>query len=283
MNYKQQILSMESQVLRHNHTGIDDFDGLTPVNMQALLYSPLKDKCMIQLNAMEQCDYDQVPILRLAHLITNEISISSEIKLTATGNLPPKIVKEIYAASGFIDDMIESGIVKITKESDVKSITQTRIILDLAGITKVRNGKLSLTKSGATIIQDDPKLLAHIFDTFGSKVNWCYFDGYPENDAGRLGFAFTMVMLGKYGNESRSDKFYSEKYYRAFPDIIDQFPENSYSPKHDAAYRCFSLRTFERFLKYFGVIDIQGKFYQNKTEIKTNILFTKMIRINFAN
>jgi len=269
--------------MSYNHTGIDDFDGLSPYEMQLILYDSLKDGSIIELNVMDGSDYDKVPIIRLTRLIANAIvTENSEIKLTATGNLPPKIVKDIYRTSNFPDDEIEDGIIKVSKETDVKSITQTRIIMDLAGITKVRNKKLSLTKNGLKIINEDSELLSLLFETFGQKANWCYFDRYPENEAGRLGFVFTIILLGKYGNTSRTDRFYSDKYYKAFPFIVDQFSDRTIRSKEESAHHCYSLRSFDRFLKYFGIIDIDERFALNDKQIKTNELFKKMIKIKIG-
>ncbi|MEA1874087.1 MAG: hypothetical protein U9N51_06630 [Bacteroidota bacterium] len=104
-----------------------------------------------------------------------------ELKLTAKGFLPTKIVSDIYNQKFIKDEMIESGIYKLYKETDSDSINLTRILLELSGLVKKRNNILSLTKKGKTEFNDNYKLLKSIFKTFGTKFNWAYYDGYGNN------------------------------------------------------------------------------------------------------
>ena len=184
----------------------------------------------------------------------NVIAEKGELKLTNKGFLPTKVVADIYA-QGFIKDFdIEKGISKLYKEADVMSINHTRILLEISGLIKKRNGKLSLTKEGGKIAGNNHLLLKRIITIFGYKFNWAYYDGYGENQIGRLGFAFSLILLHKYGHKKRDSAFYAEKYFKAFPHLYEDNNSSTRFFTSNASERCYSLRTFQRFLDYFGVV-----------------------------
>jgi hypothetical protein len=227
---------------------------------------------------MEEFEYQQVPILNQIKYLLNIIE-KSELKLTNKGYLPPKIVSELYNQGFIKDEFIEAGISKLYRETDCSIINLTRIITELSGMAKKRNNILSLTKIGKSIINNDFDLLFRIFTTFTGKFNWAYYDGYGQNNIGQLGFGFTLILLSKYGNKKRTMKFYADKYFRAFPRLMDEISESDILTKQEKAKNCYSLRTFERFLNYFGLIKIEPENTWNADKFvsKTEI-FDKFIK-----
>lgn len=264
----------------HNNRANPGFEGYSPAEMRYILYDVFGTKSPVQLNKLPEADYSSVPILMLIKYLLQIISESKELKLTNKGFLPTKVVADIYKQGFIKEEFIESGIYKLYKETDSMSINLARILCDISGLTKKRYNKLSLTKTGEKLISDNHELLKLIFTIFGSKFNWAYYDGYGENHIGQLGFGFSLILLGKYGNEKRLDRFYSEKYFKAFPALIDNIEPPRYGTVKDQAARCYSIRTFDRFLDYFGIIKIESEkiWDADKFVIKTE-LFDKMIRI----
>ncbi len=212
----------------------------------------------------------------------NIIEKEGELKLTAKEYLPTKIVCDIYNKGFIKDEAIERGITKLRKEMDVMPINLTRILAELSKVVKKRNKKSSLTKKGKMQLNDDYELLKNIFQTFGLNFNWAYYDGYGDNEIGQLGFGFSLIMLSKHGSEKHTTNFYAEKYIKAFPDLIEQFePAMHFRTIEEQVFRCYSVRTFERFLNYFGLINLESK---NKkwgadTYITKTELFDKLIKI----
>jgi len=152
-------------------------------------------------------------------------------------------------------------------------------LLELTGITKKRNNKLSLTRKGEKIISDNDKLLRSIFVTFGTKFNWAYFDGFGENNIGQLGYGFSLILLSKYGKDKRLDTFYADKYFKAYPKLINNSLIPRFGTVESYASRCYSLRTFDRFLGYFGLIKIeQDQKWDADKYISKTILFDKLIK-----
>lgn len=169
-----------------------------------------------------------------------------------------------------IDDLIESGISKLTREHDWIAISSARLTAELAGLVRKANGKLTLTKKAIKLLEtDDRSQLFKLFlQTFTEKLNWGYYDLYPEQPIGQFGWAFSFIMLQKYGDKPRPVAFYAERYLNAFPMLIQYFMPD-YSTPEDQFYRCYSTRAFARFFLWFGFVTADGN--HSVTDIETHI------------
>lgn len=265
---------------QENHLSQVDFEGYSPYEMHKILYEPLLENNPIQLLPLTDSDYLSIPILNQVKYLAKVLAANKEIKLTNKGFLPTRIVSDIYK-QGFMKDVhIESGISKLYKETDSICINLPRILLELSGLTKKRNNKLSLTKKGEKIISDNDALLRLIFQVFAFKFNWAYYDGYGENNIGQFGYAFSLILLGKYGHKKQTDRFYSDKYFKAFPQFIHESIKPDYESVQRHTANCYSIRTFKRFLDLFGLIKIEQEraYFSEKFITKTD-LFDKLIKI----
>ena len=262
-----------------NNQGLPDFEGYSPTEMQFILYNTFGENSPIQLLKLTDLDYKNIPILNQIKYLLQIVDNHGELKLTNKGFLPTKIVSDIYNQGFIKDENIESGLYKLYKETDSLTINLSRLLIEISALVKKRNNKLSLTKKGQALIKNDFTLLSLIFTTFGTKFNWAYYDGYGENRIGQIGFGFSLILLGKYGEARRIDKFYSDKYFKAFPDSINEIEDVGYRTMEESARSCYSLRTFDRFLDYFGLIkiDTEKKWDAEKFIMKTE-LFDKLIK-----
>ncbi|MDD5583257.1 MAG: hypothetical protein PHS99_08625 [Candidatus Marinimicrobia bacterium] len=263
-----------------NKRGFRVFEGYSPTEMDQILYHPFAITSPIKFQKLSYADYQKIPILNQIKYLAKIIQDKGTLTLTAKGYLPTKIVADLYHQGFLKEFFIEEEYVKLIKEMDSMTVSLTRILLDLSRITKKRYGKLSLTKMGEKLLTDDDMLLRKILETFVNNFNWAYFDGYGENYIGQLGFGFSLILLSKYGHEKRPDTFYAEKYFKAFPRLIEGI-ELKYDSAEDIAKRCYSLRTFDRFLDYFGLIDIdqQGDIKNSVKNITVTDLFDRLITI----
>jgi hypothetical protein len=86
--------------------------------------------------------------------------------------------------------------------------------------------------------------------------------------------------------ESNSpDKFYADKYLHAFPDLKELESPSRFETPERSASKCYSLRTFDRFLDYFGLIKIEtigNKWNADKYMTKTD-LFDKLKQVRPPN
>jgi len=191
-------------------------------------------------------------------------------------------MKDIYY-QGFVKDyLIEAGLRKLSIEKKVQVINLSRNLLEMSGIVKKRHGYLSFTTKGEKKLNDVFCILTSILGTFFNKFNWGYYDGYESEEAGRLGIGFTLILLSKYGNKKRSPTFYADKYYKAFPFLVDDFFDTTYISSQESASRYYSLRSFEKCLNYLGLVTLEGAhgLFDEAKHIKKTKLFDKLIKVS---
>jgi hypothetical protein len=105
------------------------------------------------------------------------------------------------------------------------------------------------------------QLFKQFLQAFADKFLWSYNDGYPEQPIGQLAWAFSVIMLNKYGDQPQTVEFYAHKYLKAFPKFITFF-KHEYATPERKFIRCYGLRTFYRFFLWFGfvIVDKQQKY-----------------------
>lgn len=275
---------IETSINIYNTKPIDDFDGLSPADMRYVLYDPFSKESPLKFkNDIPDKILDQIPLLNQTEYLLHKIISLGEIKLTSTGSLPTTMVKELYNQGFIKDNAIEQGITKLYAETSCPPIQLTRIIVELSGMIKKRNGKIALTKTwkDRVISNKRQEILFLIFSTFSQKFNWSYFDGYPSQNTAQLGFAFSLYLISKYGNVERLDRFYSEKYLQAFPKLQDDFIDNSpFNADNRQFNNCYSIRTFNRFLEYFNMIESRTErksYFDSKKFIKKTSIFDAIL------
>lgn len=263
-----------------NNRPIPEFEGYSPFEMHKILHFTFAIDSPLNLQKLSDTDYKNIPILNQIKYLIDLIDKNGDIKLTNKGFLPTKIVSDLYNQGFLKDEHIDNGISKLYKETDSMTINITRILIELAGLAKKRNGKLSLTKSAQKHLGDNEALLRQIFLTFTNKFNWAYYDRYGENQIGQLGYGFSLILLSKYGQTKRLDSFYAEKYFKAYPNLLDSL-EPTYGTLEKYASSCYSIRIFDRFLDYFGLIRIEEdkKMFDSIKYITKTELFDRLINV----
>ena len=214
----------------------------------------------------------EIPLIKQIRFFISQVACSKGIKLTKAGNLPPQIVKELYLQGILKDYPIEHGITKLTKETDCNSIVLTRILCEMSGLIKKRNGILTVTKKASDIV-DSNKLLPLIFSTFTDRFSWAFFDGYQNGDIGQFGWWYSLALISQHGDIPRNSKYYAEKYFQTYPHLLTL---KSYDGAIHANYSCYSIRTFDRFLEYFGFTETTEK-KMLETYVKKTDLFDKFL------
>jgi hypothetical protein len=253
---------LKQQQEQINKRPIEDFDHLSPEDMFNLVHRPFQEGCPIQYKQnIHQSILDRIPFLNLAEYLLNKIETSNSIKLTPKGNLPTKLVKELYDLKLIKEEMIESGISKLYKESDSLSISNVKIILTLSGLIKKMHGKIKLTKKGKTLLQVENReeLFKAIFEHYAFKFNLGYHDLYEDSGQVQSCLSYTLFQLLKNGSKERNISFYSDKMIRAYPHILTVFKDRSYSTPSEQFKNCYRVRFMERFLNWFDFIESSSK------------------------
>ena len=270
-----------NQILLNNRP-IDDFENYSPNEMTYVLYDIFHENSVVGFqDSPSQEILNQIPFLSQVNYLLKIVEKQGEIKLTNKGFLPTKIVSDIYNQGFIKDELIESKIGKLYKETDSDIITLTRIISELAGLLRKSKGKLTLTKKAKEVLNEKKEfeLFKIIFIAFTGKFNWGYFDLYENESVGQLGFGFTLILLEKYGDVYHTNNFYSEKYLKAFPFFKEEV-KPSYWTIEEEINSCYSLRTFERFLFYFNFIEFKNKKRRLESyEIKKTKVLDEIIKI----
>ena len=261
---------METNMLLRNNSPIDDFLGLSANQMHQLLYEPFGDKSPVQFrNDINDKTLDQIPLFRIAEEYIKIVQRDKHIKLTPLGALPKKVIVELYGKGFLPEEHIESGITKLWREDDCTAIKSARLTVEIAGLVRKANGKLTVTKTGLKLLDSNNRLQMFklFFQAFTGKFLWSYNDGYPEQPVGQLGWAFSVIMLNRFGNQFHPVDFYANKYLNAFPMFIAFF-RDGYIKKEQLFTRCYGIRTFHRFLFWFGFVTVVSR--QNYTDVETD-------------
>ena len=239
---------------------VDDFLGFTPTEIDYLIYDTFGDKSPLQFrNDLDNNALDQIPLFRIAEEYLKIIQRDNQIKLTPLGALPKRVIVELYDKRILPDEYIESGILKLWREQDCISIRSARLTTELAGLVRKANGKLNLTKKGVKLLHPENRinLFKQFFQTFTAKFNWGFNDLYPP-PIGQLAWAFSVYMLYRFGDQANPSDYYAEKYLKAFPNFISLF-EHTYSTPERQFNNCYSIRTFDRFLLWFGFVTVERR------------------------
>jgi hypothetical protein len=262
---------------KRNNEPVADFEGYSPTEMQLILYNTFDSQSPVQIQKVNSEIYKNVPVFNQVKFLFNLINEQKELKLTNKGFLPTKIVAELYGKGYLKDYFIEKGISKLYRESDVPTINLAKIMVELSTLVKKRNNKLTFTKKGVKQINNDNLLFQNIFETFTTKFNWSYFDGFSNEEIGQSGFGFTLILLDKYGKEYRTPEFYADKYLKAFH-FKSTNPELEFA---DNPKRTYTIRTFERFLDYFGFIEYDKN--EKNPKVRKTKIFNELIKIQKHN
>jgi hypothetical protein len=280
--YKQ----IETEVLLRNNSPIADFENLSPSSFHYILYDTYNENSPVHFqNNIENETLDRVPLFRVAEDFLRIIEREKFIKLTPLGALPKKVIVELYDKKYIYDLLIESGITKLWKEQDCIAILSTKIVTEIAGITKKASNKMTLTKKGTSFLKlENRQVFFELFlSTFADKFNWGFNDNYPEKPIGQIGWTFSIYLLEKYGKEFQSDSFYAEKYLKALPNLVNQFETDGLRTQREKFIDCYGIRTFERFLEWFGLVETKSetkKKWSEELHIKPTEILTKVFKID---
>ncbi len=275
---------LDKQMEERNSRSVEEMDNLSPKDMFLILNFTFGEESPIGFKkTISDATLDQIPFLKLFWEYLKIIAASKELKLTTRGNLPRKVCLELYGKGIVKEDYIESGFVKLSKESDSVVLQSLKIIGNLSGITKKRNNKISLTQKGNKLLKSDKKeqLFKELFIVNCKQFNLGYYDGYSQEAGVQKTFGYTLYLLLKYGNEKRELNFYTQKNLVAFPFELNHFEDRWTTPEKQYEH-CYGIRIFEFFLKFYGLINYQRerKFSKDeKIELQITPIFHEVFEI----
>lgn len=273
---------INKNIITYNINPIDDFEGLSPSQMHSVMYDLFNNDCIVQIKQNIPNEVlDQIGFFRLCEEYLNIIDRDKILKLTPQGRLKIKIVKELYDMKFIIIDLYEKGIFKNFMEEYLNFIHNANQLCRYSGLIKKVNNTISLTAKGKKIIDVSKRqdLFRHILLEFIEGFNWSYNDRHDDELTGQFGIGFTLYLLSKHGQEGKPVGFYSMKYLKAFPKLIENYVDNTYRTKEQQFNQINQIRAFERFLEWFNFIDIaqvDRDSPKQEMSVKINKLFTEV-------
>lgn len=271
-----QLLAKYQQQL--NNRPIEEFDGLSPTQMNGLLYHPLSQECILQYRAIEEEYLQQVPLLTLAEILLNEIKNQGKLKLTTIGNLPLNVCKILISQNLIKWKWMELN--KRMNEDSIPYLWPLKQYLIEEGLVKKQYNSLSITKKGVLYLNENKQFrFKHTFNYFSNRFHWGnFYDPYLNETCGQLGWAFSMLLVLKYGDQTKDAQFYSNHLYQAF---------GSQGLKVENYNDLYAVRFFEFFCSWFGLIEYETKrniksHYHEQYFVKKTMLFDKLFEVRMA-
>ena len=215
-----------------------NFNGFSSEQMHQMLNRPLEAGCPVQLRRLTEEQIERIPVMRQALHLMNALS-ERELKLTAQGYIPPKMVAELYELGCH---SWNSDWYKQKSEPKTEEVQVLRVVLKECGLIKTRVGKMSLTAKGKQLLLDHNELLRTIILFLFRDYNTGWLDMYADDEAGNLGRLYSLWLLHHYGEDWRNTRFYAEEYSKAFPML---------NAEHGYGYRAFN-----RLFRFIGLCEI---------------------------
>ncbi|HLF36273.1 MAG TPA: hypothetical protein VI583_18650 [Cyclobacteriaceae bacterium] len=245
--------------IRHlvNNRPEEDFCGLSPNEMHELVFDTYEESSPLKINSVVPDQVlDRLPFLRLTEEFLKIVQRDRFIKLTPLGALPKKTLTELYDHRYIRDEMIELGITTLSREAYCNFLSTLHYNTVWAGLLRKANGRLTLSKTGKELQMPANRnaLFLKTLNAYTEKLAWSDMDGFPAMPVGNLGWGFTLYMLSKEGDAPREANHYAEKYLKAFPEFLHTYPKREFSTPVQDLTRCYCLRTFERFLEWWGFV-----------------------------
>lgn len=241
---------LQEQMDQVNNRPNPEMEGLSPLQMHRLLRYPLAEESWFGLRSnIPDETIMRMPMMKVLVTLLNRIAEQKEMKLTQTGNLPRKIVQELYHL--YKADKPSKYDRLPLSENDWGIIMEIHFIIKDLGWCKKRNNKISFTTNGKKILA---KPRAELFEAFLKfqlfKVNIGWNDGYPDSSGMQSCLPYSLYLLYKYGRELHFDHFYSSAFLKAFPSILEEFPGSHYSPPEKQFESAYKVRFVYLFNTY---------------------------------
>jgi hypothetical protein len=236
---------------------LDDFHGLSPDRMHQLLYTPFDSPQWLQWRESEQAA--QAPILRMAKVLLSTLA-DKEVKLTPKGNLPVALVKAMLAAVDEQQSLLGFPHPHELRyaEENVMPVHATRLLVQLASLTKTQKGKLSLKKTGATDVTRGrwDKVYLKMLKAMMLAFNWAYLDGYAGLRGVQTTSPFTLWLIHRHGADWQPESFYCGAILQAFPMLMAEARDESHAIASETLEQLISWRTFKLY-QWFGLIELR--------------------------
>lgn len=267
---------LQEYMEKQNNRSMLNFEGYSSQDMFVIIHNLWSDGSPVKLKTLNEEDLESIPLLRQIKQLISIIQREGKIKLTNTGNLPVKFVKEIHPL-GYVAKY-DKELAKISKETDSFGVHFTHLMAKVMKVVKVQKSVMTLTKSGEKLSKQPQQLFEELMFSMCGRYNFGYFDRYNHPHIGSMASGFSIILMAKYGSKKRIDRFYSDKYFEAFPKLLDEVVSKFDTIENEAA-RCYSFRTFDIFMRHLGLIELEQEKILSDIYVTKTVLFDKIFKI----
>ncbi|HKM43357.1 MAG TPA: plasmid pRiA4b ORF-3 family protein [Limnochordia bacterium] len=172
------------------------------------------------------------------------------VKATAKGNLPAKLVMELFSQD--YDYLYAPHRVRsVRKEEDAWFISELHHLGRASGLIAKRKGEIGLTKKGQKFL--DAPASENYFALLQDYV-YAYNMGYEKEYEPLPAFLirYLLLLLEKYGGQERDIEFYSNRLINIYPLLLHP-DEPEERIRRQFGYSLFRL--MEQFLAEFGLVE----------------------------
>ena len=255
-----EIQAVANEVSRRRNLRLrDEFCSLSSEQMTHILYAPFGSAETVSFSE-DIVIPPEVPAYALVLRLVDACG-DQGLKATAKGYLPAKFSRDtalaVLGEEGCRYMMFGS---EVRKELDYRELHVVRLATQMAGLIRKYRGRFLRTKKGEKTLSspNNGKLYFELLKAYTGKFNWGYSDRYPDLMMIQESFLFSLFLLHRYGDESRCESFYADKFLQAFPSVVDEIREPLYGSKADEIMRCYAVRSMKRFAHLFGLIELDN-------------------------
>lgn len=249
---------VDAFMAKKNNSPSDDFCGLSPQQMQDMLYAPFDGPEWVTIRQrvpLSACK--DSPLIALFLMLVDALGPDG-LKPTAKGNLPRAACRELaeaYRGQFSHADRLYFG--PISTELDFIELHVVRVTAQMAGLVRRYKGRLVVTKKCRELLQRDggEQLYPVLLTAYVRDFNWAYWDRFPSLPFVQHAFLFTVYLLKRFGNEYRLAGFYSDAFLKAFPAVLDELSAHAlpYGDCVTEFENLYEWRCLRRFAEFSGL------------------------------
>lgn len=241
---------------RKNETPLDDFQGLSPEQMYAMLYYPLESPHIVELPDVLDAEPD-APIITLFKFLIDGLG-EKGMKATATGNLLRNFCRDAmrhYMSEEEYNRRVE--ISEFQNEFEAVDFHITRITAQRAKLIRLFKGKFVVTNKCKDILRKHGMagIYPLLLKTYARHISWDYAAYLSLLPIIQDSFLFLLYMLIKYGDTWRREDFYEALFLKAYPGSVHEIPGTPYLTSRQRFDWMFSASVLRNFFLFFGLAE----------------------------
>lgn len=256
---RQQVEAFLAPVIeRYNNRPQDDLLGLSPAQMQALVYDRWEGEGAVRLDAsLSLADLDASRTLHNARTVMAYLAEKGPLRMTTAGNLSRAAVADLFVKLRWHGEKDPETFRRFVRnERDAWVLHLARVLLDLAGVVKRQKGMISMTRRGTALLAETRagELFALLFRAQFQRMSLAYVSPYtfdsPEFQR-MVSFALYAYAAAPAGWETPAviaDRV-------LLPFVRDSLPTHQYPDSPVDIVRTHLLHTLEG----FGVVEEQER------------------------